>query len=361
MFEIRTIKQVPKGFQPDYKDEGVPYLSQKTGGSYGVNGYVSKETEQCIELITNEMIVTGVDNVSKGVMYWWDEPFFGNKLTGIANNHLNKLTAQYIITILLKMYIGYSYNDKISNEIIRETEIELPILSPEDTEPYWDYMAYFIHNIQQQYADQLEAKSEYELDLMCQILGVTREEIIQRVEFTQPQYTNTFRVGDLFGVKSIKQVPSGFKPNFVGDGIPYLSQKTGGSYGINGYLNPEDVDGELELITEGMIVTGVDNVANGVMYWWDEPFYANKMVGITHKDLDKWTAQYIITLLLKQYSGYDYNNKISISIIKDTELELPVLAPNSKQIDWDAIRSVIIWGGPPIWLLVKRYATDILR
>ena len=139
LFRLKSIRQIPRGFVPELKEDGeYPYLTQKTGGSYGVNGYMDETDE--IELVEEPMIVTGVDNVANGVMYWWDKPFYANKMLGLINENLNRERAQYIITALLKMYMGFDYNNKINMKIVRETVIQLPVKTLEDTEPDWEYM-----------------------------------------------------------------------------------------------------------------------------------------------------------------------------------------------------------------------------
>lgn len=140
-----------------------------------------------------------------------------------------------------------------------------------------------------------------------------------------------FRVGDLFEFTSIRQIPRGFSPVlYDGGDYPYVTQKATDN-GVTGFMDEVD---ELELISKPMIIMGVDNIANGVCYWLDEPFYANKMIGISNTNLNRRSAQYIITALLSAYKGYSYTDKISKRIVEDTWVELPSTAFGTPDFDF---------------------------
>lgn len=251
----------------------------------------------------------------------------------------------YLLTVLKKLFIQFGYNT--SMRLILDLELELPVLTPEDTTPYWDYMAYFIYNIQQQYADQLEAKSEYELNLMCQILGVTREEVSQRVAYTQPQYTNTFRVGDLFEPKLGVNVS---KDLILTEGKNRLVSGTTTNNGTIGYIE-EDIKGHT--YKEGVTVSNRGEYSGRAFYQPTEfilgpnVIYLEPKIRVTQEFL-----LYIVALVNKlPYGGYD-NYPTKSGIVEDV-LELPVLAPNSKEIDWGAIRHAVVGGGGVNYLATR--------
>ena len=350
MFRFRNGKRITKSQQTE---GNIPYI---TGGSRnnGITDYIGNPA------FTERNIITF--NFFGEVYYQPDEVGFKDgtySMTLLDSVNMNKGVSLYVVAILGKIFkqIPNGYDMWITPSRVEVIEIELPILSPEDTEPYWDYMAYFIHNIQQQYADKLEAKSEYELDLMCQLLGVTREDIKERVPYIEPKYTNKFTVGELFVINRGDISNQGnLVETGVKEGVAFIAQNDSN----NGYV--KQVEPERYKVYQGRnIVIGRQT---GAVYYQDEEFVTTDGVLVLSSKhiLDKEIGWYLVTIIKKHLGHSGYNNTVSATKLNKIELELPVIAPNSKQIDWGAIRHAAVGGGgSTIWLLVWRYATEILR
>lgn len=338
MFDIIPSKYY-KGLLDDEiinEDGKVPFVTT-TVSNQGELGYSN------LKPLNPSGTISASDTTDHNAIFYRSESYIGRshvqhlqlKVGGLTN-----LTGLYMVTAFKKgaSQVGYSYAYKFNRDRMNCTELELPILSPEDTTPYWDYMAYFIHNIQQQYADKLEAKSEYELNLMCQLLGVTREDIAQRVEFKQPQYTNIFTVGELFEVKSTKKAINKNTITEFNGKYPYVTRKEGDN-GIDSYINED----EQYLNPGNTISLAMDTY---VLNYQEEPYFTgNRVKIVNYKGINKENALYIITALNKTLGEMTWGETMNMDRLNKIELELPVLAANTKQIDWGAIRHAVVGGG----------------
>lgn len=330
----------------DREEGGVPLI---TAGEQeqGIAEYIKENKE----LFQGESLTI---DMFGNTFYRGYEFFADDNIIILRNNKFNSNVLQYICGTFQWLKDIYSYSKQFRMKELSKISIELPVLTSEDTTPYWDYMAYYIHNIQQQYADKLEVKSEYELDLMCQILGVTRDDIEQREEFTQPQYTNTFRVGGLFGVTGTKSTNAGTL-EFKDCGVEFIG-RTSVNNGVQGYID------ELEYAPNEEGTITVSQVGTIVAQYRDMPYYTSQNIAKLEyiRKLSKEEGVYFVTCINKHLQLYGGYQTPKLDDIKNIILELPVISPNTKQIDWGTIRNVIIRDESTIWLLVKRYATEIL-
>lgn len=327
--------------------KGVSFIAQNGNN----NGYVKHVESEEYKLFKGNNIIVGRQT---GVIYYQEDDFITTDGVLVMSGGVikNRYVGMYLVTSIMKHLTRNGYTNTVSAKKLKQIELELPVLTTDSTEPYWEYMAYYIHNIQQQYADQLEVKSEYDLNLMCQILGVTCEEIVQRVEYQQPQYTNTFKVDELFEGYAGKRVKKG---DWEPGNIPYVTA-TVTNNGIDGYI------GNPIIVKENLLTV---NFFGDVFYQEGKVSFKDGTYGLKLRNKSEECKDVYLCLAThiqkqtKQMGSYD--DGLRLGDIKNIILELPVLAPNSKQIDWDAIRHVAVGGGSTIWLLVKRYATEILR
>lgn len=71
---------------------------------------------------------------------------------------MTKNNLLFIATVLSKKHEAYSYNDKISKDLLMKDRIKLPAKFNQEKEKYepdWEYMAKFITNLQENVKDQL--------------------------------------------------------------------------------------------------------------------------------------------------------------------------------------------------------------
>ena len=343
MFEgvTTTYKRTSKFSKQEYQDEEHTIPATSSTITNNMLRYWVQEDEH--NLLTDCITVTS-NGINSGYVT------YQNKMFAIAQDSyalmlhkkgVGELHYLYLMGVMNKKFSRtYDYQNKAVWSRVKDDYIELPLLTTDSTEPYWDYMAYFIHNIQQQYADQLEAKTEYELNLMCQLLGVTRDDIVQRLEFTQPQYTNTIRIDELFEINRGDISNQGnLVETGVKEGIAFIAQNDSN----NGYV--KKVESESYKVFKGRnIVIGRQT---GAVYYQDEEFVTTDGVLVLSSKhiLNKEIGLYLVTIIKKHLENSGYNNTVSATKLNKIELELPVIAPNSNQIDWVAIRNFTILGG----------------
>lgn len=311
--------------------KGVSFIAQNGNN----NGYVKHVEAEEYKLFKGNNIIVGRQT---GVIYYQEDDFITTDGVLVMSGEVikNRYVGMYLVTSIMRHLARNGYTNTVSATKLKLIELELPVLTSEDTTPYWDYMAYYIYQIQQQYADKLEAKSEYELDLMCQLLGVTHDEIEQRVEYQQPQYTNKFKVGDLFEGYAGKRVK---KDDWEPGDIPYVTA-TVSNNGIDGYI------GNPIIVKENLLTV---NFFGDVFYQEGKVSFKDGTYGLKLRNkCEECRDVYLglATHIQKQTKQKgSYEDGLRLDDIKNIILELPVLAPNSKQIDWGAIRHVAVGGG----------------
>lgn len=331
LFRLKSIRQIPRGFVPELKEDGdYPYLTQKTGGSYGVNGYMDETDE--IELIEEPMIITGVDNVANGVMYWWDKPFYANKMLGLINENLNRERAQYIITVLLKMYMGFDYNNKINMKIVRETDIQLPVKTLEDTEPDWEYMEEYIKQKELAYIGKLNKEFEQKKEQLIELIGEESEYInIEELP------TAKFKVGDLFNIYTGKDLILG---KLEKGNIPVISH----SADNNGISHRSGKIETRPLYDKDRVISLADR-GTFKAYVQQEDFYVGTRVkALEVKDdfqVSKEVLQYLATTINKLSELFDYSMNATGKIP-----ELEIVLPNNPEVseivpDWETMEKYI--------------------
>ena len=226
-------------------------------------------------------------------------------------------------------YVGYP-------TLKRLTQIDTMLLPvTQDGQPDYGWMASYIR--------ELENQRIRELDTYLQVTGLddttlTDNELQVLEQWRQHEkfgrgtlLTKRFLVTDLFDCISIPQIPK-YVDLQKGD-IPYVTQ-TEVNNGVKQYIKSTD---DLQLNVKKGIVFGVDTQ---VVYYQEKPFYANKMIQLVFKhDATKLHYLFVMSLLKAQFRKYNYNNKLSLTRLKDTELELPVA--NDGTPDYDFIETFI--------------------
>lgn len=253
-FNIETYPQSPSGFYPPAGD--VPYLSQVSRDN-GVNRFISETS--LLKLNKGHVLVTGVDNIANGVMYYQKDSFYANKMIGIRHEKMTESSALYIATKLKKFYSGYDYNNKISLGIIEMTSIELPVNS--DNEPDWDYMDSYIESMKLKFIDKIKVEGEELVEKIHPLLDINVPYVLEDVEFGK------FQVSDIF--KTIERGRRIRSSDRISGDIPFVTAGDIG-FGISSEITIED-----NLVIRTPSIT-IDMFASG--YVRDYDFYCDDHV-----------------------------------------------------------------------------------
>lgn len=312
VFKKESIQRGKRIVKNDRKPGIIPLV---TAGkeNYGVSGYIKEHTAY------SEGNVMTIDMF--GNVFYREYGFFFDDNIIVFDEEFTKGVYLYLTSTLSKLSHLHGYSKQFRYKDISDTNVSIPI-NPDGT-PDFQYMENYIKEIEQKYISNLKQKLETDKTNLLKVIGKSEEDIeeVLKTGFDEASDFKEFKVGNLFGFKSMRQIPRGYVPKLEEKGkYPYVTQKST-NRGVTGYMDYTDT---LELVQEPMIVLGVDNIANGVCYWYEEPFYANKMMGLTNDRLNSKSAHYIITILLSQYRGYSYQHKISKKVVEETYLSLPV-------------------------------------
>lgn len=171
----------------------------------------------------------------------------------------------------------------------------------------------------------------------------------------EPSGYKKFRVGDLFRVTGTKSTNAGTL-EFKDCGVEFIG-RTSVNNGVQGYID------ELEYAPNEEGTITVSQVGTIVAQYRGASYYTSQNIAKLeyNRKLSKEEGLYFVTHINKHLQLYGGYQTPKLDDIKNIILELPVLAPNSKQIDWNAIRHVVVKKKSTIWLLVWRYTTEILR
>lgn len=322
LFDVNPTKYY-KGLRDDEvktKDGTIPFVTTQNTNN-GVAGYSN------LSAINKGNTITASDTTGDDAIFYQESDFIGRShvqnITPKKDVTFNKHIALYIISCIKQSVHGlYDYGNKFNRQNMKNTSILLPVTS--EGTPDYSYMESYIREMQREYIDSLLESNSIERNHLLKVVGLSNDEyerIKDHVVLSDAKRYAEFSIDDLFVMESISQIPQGWLPKFIDCGVTYISQKIGNN-GFNGYIEPTTA---LKLNKGGVIVVGVDKIAEGVIYWQEEDFYANKMLKLSSGHVNKNSALYVVSCIKKVCEPiYSYSNKINIDKLKNTKILLPI-------------------------------------
>jgi ferritin-like protein len=348
IFEVSSIPQIPRGYKVIKKDKGIPYIQQTTSGfGNGISGYLDREKTN-LELISGNKIILGVDT---SVVFYQPFDFYANKMIMLSHSKLNKDAALYIVSILRKLYSGYSYANKISKSIIEKTILRLPVT--ENGEINFEFMASRIR--------ELEASRIRELEAYLKVAGLS-DYILSEDEnnilniFKSNIKFHSFKVSDLFDVITRgKRLKS---QDRIKGKLPFITAGVG-EQGFSSYVG----NIEVEVFPSNSLT--IDMFGN--VFYRSFEFGADDHVTVLHnitKKYDKEVLLFISSAIQKVVIGkFDYSRNFYPSDALDIEIMLPVDSLGNLDITFMsqfikvqkkiAIKNVVIWKDKQIEIMKK--------
>jgi hypothetical protein len=118
--------------------------------NYGLISYLSLGEEFLINKKSETLILVTSNNQN---VTMWSEPFYlknDHSATSILRNpNINKYSALFVMSLIKKQMTKFDYNNKVTNEKLKDIEIELPFINAD--KPDFNYMETYI-KIQQKLA-----------------------------------------------------------------------------------------------------------------------------------------------------------------------------------------------------------------
>ena len=236
----------------------------------------------------------------------------------------------------------FSYSNMASFSKIKDIAIKLP--TQKDSKIDFGFIRAYI--------SELEEERISELDAYLKVSGLDNYKLssIEKDSLHKLQggvKTSSFRIGDLFEVKSSNKK---FNANIIkfGGKYPYVVRSSTNN-GIRGFIT----ENEKYLNKAKTISFGQDTAT---VFYQEKAYFTGdkiKILSCKNGDLNKEIACYLITCIRKSFNNFSWGqNSFDEKIIKNTVIELPVLnnQPNFefmenyiKAIEKLCIKSVIDW------------------
>lgn len=252
----------------------------------------------------------------------------GNKIYRLSRNGLTDKEYLFLVSVLNKKALEYSYSNARIPEKIKKEVILLPV--KEDGTPNWEYMAERIKELEAERIKELEA---YLLATGLEDYELTEED--KQVLTEQPQLKE-FKIGELFDVINNPQLD---KENFVFSDnalYPYFT-RTENNNGVFGYVEYLDDEHKIEgnSLAVGMI--------SMKFHYMSHDFYAGQFTKTLipkFKNFNETLALFFVSILNKYSSYYQgYLVREFVPRVKNTVCKLPV--GKDGQPNWDYMERYI--------------------
>ncbi|MDR1543235.1 MAG: restriction endonuclease subunit S, partial [Prevotellaceae bacterium] len=145
LFDVSGTKTTPLyDLETMYGQGEFPYVTTRATNN-GIAGYYDHKTEQGNVLVADSAVV--------GYVSYQAEDFTASDHVELLKPkfELNKYTALFLRTVLMKGSYKYAYGRKFNQDRIRATKLLLPAIS--ETQPDWDFMENYIKSLP--YADNI--------------------------------------------------------------------------------------------------------------------------------------------------------------------------------------------------------------
>lgn len=270
----------------DYYDANlIPYVS-RTESNNSVDCFVEKSNFEKIEL--GNAIIIG--DTTSTVSYQRDCFVTGDHIVVIRAKWLNEFTGLFIATLLQMEKYRYSYGRAYVVNSIVNTMIKLPVDNNDN--PDWNWM------------------KEYMESLHCRLPKTQKKGKLISLNFDN---WKKFKVNDIFYCSTTKALDI----NEAEEGkIPYITRSAVNN-GLSGYYGNE------EYINDGNCIT--IGAEGRVAFYQKDNFIAGiKVYTLRNKELNKYNALFISTILNQKIDLYNYGRARILDKIKDESIYLPI-------------------------------------
>ena len=270
----------------DYYDANlIPYVS-RTESNNSVDCFVEKNNFEKIE-VGNAIII---GDTTSTVSYQKDCFVTGDHIVVIRAKWLNEFTGLFIATLLQMEKYRYSYGRAYVVNSIVNTMIKLPVDNNDN--PDWNWM------------------KEYMESLHCQLPKTQKKGKLLSLNFDN---WKKFKVNDIFNCSTTKALDI----NEAEEGkIPYITRSAVNN-GLSGYYGNE------EYINDGNCIT--IGAEGRVAFYQKDNFIAGiKVYTLRNKELNKYNALFISTILNQKIDLYNYGRARILDKIKDESIYLPI-------------------------------------
>lgn len=312
LFEVTRGKRIVK--DRDYiesKDNKNIYsvITAKTTNN-GIDGYYSKWNCE------GNVIVCGGE--ASGMISFYQEDkcwvMDRSRILKPKFNNLNKFVALFLIPMLNKWSIKFSYGNSANPDDIKKLYLVLPV--GHNGSPDWEYMENYVKN--------LIEKDNLEISDLSKSLKNGHHEL------KIPTWKE-FKINNIFQQKNIKKQSK--TPNTFGN-VPFVTSQSTNN-GIKTYVSNKNI----EIYPKNCITVSTNGNCFDCFYHNYEIVASTDVEVLYSSHLNKYNALFLITILNKQSKKYDYGRKPKNGIVWKTIIKLPI--DEKGDPDWEYMENYI--------------------
>lgn len=307
----------------------------------GINYYTDDILDE--SEIYSDCLTISTRGEYSGTVFYHDYPFvLANNILVMPMPNLSREAKLYIATLLNKLPYG-GYNHYPKKDTLKEDYIELPVIENSNPDHEytvddidWQSMQDFIVKLEQDYIAEIEREHIAELSAYLIAAGLDNYELTDEDKRVLAAYKEMelgkFSLGGEAGLFNIYSPKKRFNANTVqfGGKYPYVARGSSNN-GIRGFITED----EQYLSPAKSLSFGQDTAT---VYYQPDAYFTGdkiKVMVLNNRELTPELAEYFITAIAKAFSNFAWGqNSFNESIIKSTEIVLPVKADGTPDFDY---------------------------
>ncbi len=275
-----------------------------------LNGVQNKHNEYL-----NDGNVIIIDSATIGIATFQNKPFVASdhvEVLRLKDTFMDWKIGLYLVTVLRTSMKKYGYGRKRSQTRLKNETIKLPVISG-TRNPNWNYMR------------------DYISQLAKEIIITPLDKILNPSQSNKTKY-DFFKIENIFDdINRGKRLRSIDREE---GNITYVSASAFNNGVTDKISNPLFIERNAIVFT-----------TFGDVYYHKGDFTASDEITILkHKNMDQFSAIYLVTLLKRLKSKYSFGRKAFFNKLKKETIKLPI--DESGNIDWeymsDVIKSMVI-------------------
>lgn len=314
VFDLRSTSSGLDFDKSDISKKEVPYIT-RTANNNGWKTEISLSQNAAVKLDPGDTITIGLD--TQTVFYQPREYYTGQNIQVISHPRLNRVTAMFVIPVIRNQVEKFTWGaNGATLGRLERSNIMLP--ANENGEPDWDFMEWYIGNIQGEKIKEIIQFYEFKL-----------KEMDAPEKLVQIENWGEFSLGDIFKFIRRTSVPMNQQTVVSTGGTNYVAA-TNRNNGVSNYVksNPN-----IEYPGNTVVFVRNGEGSMGYSVYKKESFIATSDVTVgTSKHLNEYNGKFITTIADRVRSKYNYYYKRSAKRLKAEILTLPVDLEGS--VDW---------------------------
>ncbi|MDD7304968.1 MAG: restriction endonuclease subunit S [Peptoniphilaceae bacterium] len=247
----------------------------------------------------------------------------------IPKFNMNKKQGLYIVNSFKYLMFDFGYENMCSWAKIQNNIIQLPT---KDGEIDFEFMESFISELEEERISELSAYLKVS-GLDNYELSKEEKEVLENFDLFINNW-DSFKIQDVFDVKSSKKKFDANKIKILKHGFPYIVRMSTNN-GIKGYLKEDE-----QFLNKGNTIAFGQDTAT--MFYQEKPYFTGDKIKILECKYDKFNkinSMFLISTMKKSFSTFSWGaSSFSEKAINNQEIKLPT---KNNEIDFSYMELLI--------------------